>query len=160
MRKGFASKISKKLPMLKRYARSLTGNAHDSEDLVQDCVERSLTRANQFTEGTNLEAWLITIMRSIFINGKRHEKIVREHAKLAQKTLPRAAQPTQMTRLELREMARAYERLSEDHRTVLRLVAIEQRPHKEAAKILDIPAATAKTRLFRARERLQELMAA
>jgi RNA polymerase sigma-70 factor (ECF subfamily) len=72
--------ISARMPALKRYARFLTRNETDAEDLVQDCVERAINRQDQFRRGTNLDAWLNTIMRNIFINGQRHNKLVRQHA--------------------------------------------------------------------------------
>jgi RNA polymerase sigma-70 factor (ECF subfamily) len=72
--------ITERLPKLKRYARHLTRNQADAEDLVQDCVERAISRQEQFRPGTNLDAWLNRIMRNIFINGVRHDKLVKQHA--------------------------------------------------------------------------------
>src|SRR5690606_895974 len=70
---NFNHEISERLPKLKRYARYLTRNETEAEDLIQDCVERAISRQELFKPGTNLDAWLITIMRNIFINGKRSE---------------------------------------------------------------------------------------
>lgn len=67
-----AHQVAERMPKLKQYARSLTPNKTDAEDLVHECVERTLMRLNQFDERTNLDALLMTIMRNVFINGKRH----------------------------------------------------------------------------------------
>ncbi len=155
-----AHDVADRMPKLKRYARSLTRNEADAEDLLHDCVERALTRLNQFQEGTNLDAWLMTIMRSVFINGKRHDKLVREHAKRELMAPQRHAEPTQMHHVELREVSRACRRLSRHHREAIQLLCVEQRSHKEASRLLGVPAATVKTRLFRARERLKMELAA
>jgi RNA polymerase sigma-70 factor (ECF subfamily) len=152
---AFAQEIADRMPKLKRYARALTKNEADAEDLVQDCVERALTRCAQFQTGTNLDAWLMTIMRSIFINGKRHDKLVREHARRERLAPQEAVKPNQMDHVELKEVARACARLGRNHRLAIRLLCVEQRSHKEAARVMGVPVATAKTRLFRARERLR-----
>lgn len=152
---AFAQDIADRMPKLKRYARSLTRNEADAEDLVQDCVERALTRATQFQTGTNLDAWLMTIMRSIFINGKRHDRLVREHAQRERLAPPEPVRPSQIDHVELKEVARACAKLGRNHRLAIRLLCLEQRSHKEAARVMGVPVATAKTRLFRARERLR-----
>lgn len=153
--------IAERMPKLKRYARALTRNEADAEDLVQDCVERALTRSAQFQDGTNLDAWLMTILRSIFINGKRHEKLVREHARRERMVPETAVRPNQIDHVALKEVARACAKLGHNHRLAIRLLCLEQKSHKEAARVMGVPVATAKTRLFRARERLRlELEAA
>lgn len=156
---NLASEIAARLPKLKRYARSLTKNESQAEDLTQDCLERALTRQSQFQPGTNLDAWLMTIMRSIFINGKRHDKLVREHAQRERLVPQDTAQPSQVDHVELGEVVRALRRLGRNHRLAIQLLCIEQRSHKEAARAMGVPVATAKTRLFRARERLRAELA-
>ena len=66
--------IIAELPRLRRYARALVKNADAADDLVQDCVERSLSRLHQFRDGTDMRLWLFTIMHSIFVNGVSRRK--------------------------------------------------------------------------------------
>ena len=74
--------ISSHLTDLQRFARSLVGpnRQADADDLVQSCVLRALEKAEQFQEGTNLKAWLFTLMRSLFISDRRHDQVCRRHA--------------------------------------------------------------------------------
>lgn len=152
--------IAERLPLLTRYARYLTRNESDAEDLVHDCVERAIRRQDQFRPGTNLDAWLRTIMRNVFINQKRHEKLITRHAQ--QERLKEESQetPAQMHAMELSQVLGACDKLSQDHQMALRLLCLDQKSYKAAAREMGIPVATAKTRLFRARERLRAQCAA
>lgn len=155
-----SSEISARMPSLKRYARYLTRNETDAEDLLQDCVERAINRQEQFRPGTNLDAWLNTIMRNIFINGKRHNKLVREHAQRERLTESDSTLPPQMDHIELQQVLQAWNGLSHHHRRAIQLLCFEQTSYKEAAADMNISVATAKTRLFRARQRLRTQFAA
>lgn len=146
--------ISERLPS-KQYARFLTRNETDAEDLVQDCVERAISRQEQFRPGTNLDAWLNTIMRNIFINGKRHIKLVMQHEQRERLTENDSTPPPQMDHVELQQVREAWSKLSRHHRRAIELLCFEQTTYKEVAAEMGISAATAKTRLFRARERLR-----
>jgi len=156
----FGAEVAERLPLLKRYARSLGATECDADDLVQDCVERALDRSGQFEAGTNLEAWLITILRSVFMNGKRHEKVANNYANNRKHMVEQATPPSQLHYLELKETLRACQRLSRDHQTAIVSLAIRQETHREVAKGMGTSTATAKTRLFRARAHLKELLAA
>lgn len=157
---SLSSQISDRLPALKRHALYLTRNEADAEDLVQDCVERGIRRQEQFQPGTNLDAWLHTIMRNIFINGKRHEKLVRRHVQRETLAENDSVRPSQIDHIELKQVLEECDRLSEEHRRVIQLLCVQQVSYQEAAREIDIPEATAKTRLFRARERLRMKFAA
>lgn len=160
MTEEFQTEVVEKLPKLRRYALSLTRDASDADDLVQDCIERSLSRENQFRKNTNLEAWLMSIMYSVFINGKRHERVVNEYVRHRQQTKQQFTRPSQLHHLELKQTLRAFRGLSNDHRKTLRLVGMQQHTHDYAARVMDTSPATVKTRLFRARARLREFLVA
>lgn len=152
--------ISERLPKLTRYARYLTRNEADAEDLVQDCVERAIDRRDQFQPGTNLDAWLKVIMRNIFLNRIRHDKLIRLHAEREARTDSHYAPPSQDDHMELRDVFTAMNELSADHKTAIQLLCVSQIGYREAARHMRVPRATAKTRLFRARERLRTNLAA
>jgi RNA polymerase sigma-70 factor (ECF subfamily) len=143
---------------LRRYAMHLTRNPSDADDLVQDCIERALRKSHQFRIGTNLQQWMVTIMRSLFINDIRKQKLARTYADHRKLTGDVIVQPSQQDSVEFQEFTQAFRRLSSDHRETIRLFAIEQRSHKEAADVMGVAVATAKTRLFRARENLGRMM--
>lgn len=157
----FSSQISELLPALKRYARFLARNESDADDLVQDCVERAIRNQAKFQAGTNLNAWLNTIMRNTFINKLRHDKIVRQHVQhecLCEDI--NVSHASQLDHMELREVVQACDELSRDHRQAIDLLCIRQMSYKEAARRMNVREATAKTRLFRAREKLRMQFAA
>lgn len=155
-----AKEISDRLPVLTRYSKYLTRNEADAEDLVQDCVERAIDRQAQFQPGTNLDAWLKTIMRNIFLNKMRRDKLVRLHAGRERLTETNYAMPSQDDYLELKEVFRAMRRLSANHKRAIQLLCVDDVGYQEAARRMSVPEATAKTRLFRARERLRTQFAA
>ena len=156
----FNHEITERLPKLKRYARFLTRNEADAEDLTQDCVERALSRQELFKPGTNLDAWLITIMRNIFINGKRSEKLARVYSQREQTRGEHGVKPSQMDHVVLKQVLSACEQLHDNHYKAIRLLCLDEVGYGEAARRMGVPVATAKTRLFRARERLRLRFAA
>lgn len=155
-----SKQISDLLPALKRYARFLARNETDADDLVQDCVERAIRNHRKFQEGTNLNAWLNTIMRNTFINKLRHDKIVRQHVQHESLADTNSTPASQMDHMELKEVVQACEQLSGDHKKAIELLCIKQVSYKEAARQMKVREATAKTRLFRAREKLRMQFAA
>ena len=80
MRSEFVDEIEQLIPTLRRFAHSLARNAADADDLLQDTLERSLGRSHQFEAGTNLKAWMFTIMRNRFFTECRRRQRVRGHA--------------------------------------------------------------------------------
>lgn len=143
---------------LRRYAMHLTRNPADADDLVQDTIERAILKSYQYQPGTNLQQWMGTIMRNLFINHMRKKNHARAYSDLRKVAGDALMPPTQQDRIEFQEFTRAFSKLSSDHRRTIRLLAIEQRSHKEAAEIMGVALATAKTRLFRARENLNRIL--
>lgn len=150
---GMQERIVELIPRLRRYAQALTGNRSRAEDLVQDTLERSWSRRHLWRPGTDLRAWLFTIMHNVHINQ------VRRREPFALEDHPDPAIPaSQEDGLALRDLQRALDRLPPEYREVLLLVAVEQMRYEEVARVLSLPMGTVMSRLFRARERLRALM--
>lgn len=154
----FLEGIESHIPALRRYARALTGNADLADDLVQDCLERALRKKGLWTPGSNLKAWLFTMLLNLFRNARRREKRARFDSLDAEPVEPAQA-PAQPGRLALREAERAIARLPDEQREALLLVVLEGQTYAEAAAILSIPVGTLMSRLGRARANLRTMTA-
>lgn len=145
------------LPDLRRYSRSLTRSDADGEDLLHDSVERILL-ARATWSGTNLRAWVLTIMTNLYRNGTRRERrfpsVDIENAETLQ-AADAFGDPQERNRL-----ARALDALSPEFRAVLMLVVIEGYSYTEVADIMKTPVGTVMSRLSRARAELSRLLAA
>lgn len=151
--------IAAELPRLRRYARALLKDASAADDLVQDCLERALSRTHQFRAGTNLRAWLFTIMHGIHVNALHRHNRAADTAPLDPGVENRhATPPAQNGGLALRDLANALGQLSFEQREVVLLIGLEGMTYRETAEILDIPLGTVMSRLARGRERLRQLM--
>ena len=152
------NRIEQEIPRLRRYARALTRDPSAADDLVQDCLTRSLAKAHLWQEGTDLRAWLFTILHNQYVNTVRRS--VREgiSTELSENEPSMVAAATQTKRLELRDLERALARLPEEQRQVLLLVGMEGMRYEEVAVILDVPVGTVRSRLSRGRDALRTLM--
>lgn len=146
------------IPGLRRYARALTGDRSRADDLVQDTLERGLVKLHLWRPGSNLRAWLFTLMHNVFINQLRSQP-AGAGAGSGDEAAEVAMRPTQTDWLEVRDLQAALLRLPEDQREVLLLVGLEQMSYEETAGALGIPVGTVMSRLSRARERLRGLLA-
>ena len=153
------SEVVEQIPGLRRYAWFLTKEQDKADDLVQTCLERALQRIHQFKPGTNLRAWLFTILRHSHINTIRRDAkwTGSLDATECESLFPAAA--TQHVRLEMRDFWSAMAQLPEADRSVLSLVGGEGRNYQEAADALDVPIGTVRSRLSRARNRLRSMLA-
>ncbi len=154
---SFEAEVLALLPSLRRYSRSLTRSDADGEDLLQDCVEKILTRRNQW-RGLNLRGWVLTIMTNLYRNGRRRQG-GRSFVDIDDNDhLPGAEiddDPLQRSRLEL-----ALNSLSEDYRAVLMLVVVEGHSYQDVAEMLNVPIGTVMSRLSRARQKMTSLLSA
>ena len=150
--------IIEQIPRLRRYARALTGNAHAAEDLVQDCLERAWNKFHLWQTGTNMRAWMFTIMHNIHVNQVRKAVSRPTVVTLNDWTDDRGVKPVQEKRVEVRNVGAALERLPEEQRAVVLLVGLEELSYQEVAKILSIPMGTVMSRLSRGREKLRGLL--
>lgn len=148
--------ITQHIPRLRRYARALTGDRNAADDLVQDTLERALSRLGLWRQGSDLRAWLFTIMHNIYVNQARsrgrhpHEALDEPFADALQASEPDWG--------ELRDIDEALSNLPAEQRAVLLLVGLEQFTYEEAARVLDIPLGTVMSRLSRGRERLRLML--
>ncbi len=145
------------LPNLRAYARFLTGNRHDADDLVQDTAVRLLAAADRFQPGTNFRAWAFTAMRNRFLNEFVAKR--RNHASLdAMDVELGAVAPDQTHGLELQDLARQLMRLPAEHRSILALAADGSLSYEEIAAVSGCAVGTVKSRVHRARAALQRLL--
>lgn len=148
------TELSRCLPGLYRYANSLTRNSDQALDLVQDSVERALSKADLF-DGVNLRAWLSTICRRVFLNDIRKRK---SHgvALTLDDAHPHwgAVDADQDVKLHYKTVISALDRLSSNDQKVISMIAFDGMRYGEAAKRLDVPTGTVRSRLSRARARL------
>ena len=150
--------IEAEIPRLRRYARALARDVAAADDLVQDCLARALGKLHLWQEGTDLRAWLFTILHNQYVNQVRRS--VREGAAVGlsetEPMLTRA--PHQGKRLELRDLERAMAKLPEEQRSVILLVGLEGMRYEEVAEVLGVPVGTIRSRLSRGRKSLRRLM--
>lgn len=155
---------------LYRTALRMTRNPSDAEDLVQEAYLRAFRSLHQFTEGTNLRAWLFRIMTNAYINEyrKRSRRPARaslddmEEFYLYDHLIDSGLQPSDegpedqvLNRITADDVIGALDELSDDFRNVVLLADVEGFSYKEIAEILDIPVGTVMSRLYRARRKLQ-----
>ena len=150
-----AQRMVELIPRLRRYARALTGDRSGADDLVQDTLERAWTKLHLYRRGTDLRAWLFTVMHNVYVNRVR---AARPTDPLDEEMVELAQRPSQGDALVVRDLDRALARLAEEQRAVLLLVAIEDMSYDEVARTLDIPIGTVMSRLSRAREKLRGMM--
>lgn len=147
------------IPALRRYARALTGDAWLADDLVQDTLERACSKWRLWTAGSDLRAWLFTLMHNIFANQVR--STVRRAAagtpvdadEVAHELIAEDTGTTQAL-----DLQRCLLRLPDEQRAVLLLVCLEDLSYADVARITAVPVGTVMSRLSRARTRLRELM--
>jgi RNA polymerase sigma-70 factor (ECF subfamily) len=152
--------IEAEIPRLRRYARALTRDGVTADDLVQDCLTRALGKLHLWQQGTDLRAWLFTILHNQYVNYIR--RAVREGSAVglneSEPLLRRA--PQQGKRLELRDLERAIVKLPEEQRAVILLIGLEGMRYEEVAAVLDVPVGTIRSRLSRGRDALRRLTGA
>src|SRR6202030_910293 len=146
------------VPSLRAFAISLSGNGDRADDLVQETLLRALANIDSFQPGSNLPAWLFTILRNLFRSDyrKRRREVEDDDGSYAE-TLK--SQPEQSGRLEFEELPVALAKLPADQREALILVGAAGLSYEEAADICGCPIGTIKSRVNRARGRLAELLA-
>jgi RNA polymerase sigma-70 factor (ECF subfamily) len=155
---SFETEVISGLPQLRRYARALTGDPAWADDLVQDTAERALVRHGSFRAGSNLRAWLFTILRNLYIDqlrARREVAVDDENAPWRGLEAPR----TEVDGLVLRDVQHALYHLPVEQREVLLLIGVEEMSYQEASTVLGVPIGTVMSRLSRAREHMRLLLA-
>lgn len=144
------------IPRLRRFARTLTGNGDEADDLVQGALERALARLDQYEPGTRLDSWLYRVIKNAWIDE------VRAKGRRGRVFAPAEAGDTvgangaaeMETRLEMRAVENAMADLPEEQRMAIGLVCVEGLSYREAAAVLGVPIGTVTSRLARGRETL------
>lgn len=144
------------LPRLRRYARALTGDPNRADDLVQDTLERALAKLDLWQPGSDLRAWLFTLMHNLFVNQIR---VRQPQETVMEEALDEPVSGGQMEALDARDIHAALAKLPEEQREILLLVGLEQFGYAEAAQVLGVPVGTVMSRLSRARERMRAMLA-
>jgi RNA polymerase sigma-70 factor (ECF subfamily) len=154
----FARLLEGEIPRLRRYARALTRDASRADDLVQNCLVRAIAKEHLWQPGTDLRAWLFTILHNQNVNEVRRS--VREGVSVAVEDVAPVLTlaPNAGASLQLRDLERAIAMLPEEQRQVILLVGLEGMRYEEVAVVLDIPIGTVRSRLSRGREMLRKLM--
>ncbi|MCJ2117272.1 sigma-70 family RNA polymerase sigma factor [Methylobacterium sp. J-001] len=144
-------------PALHRFARSLTRNTTTADDLVQETLLRALRGQSNFIRGTNLEAWSFTIMRNQFYSEcrKRTREVEDEEGAHAARMV---SLPEQSGHLDVRDMKAALARMAPNSRQALVLIVIENLTYEEAATEMNCQIGTIKSRVWRAREQLAQML--
>ena len=147
------------IPALRAFAWSLSHNASDADDLVQDTLIKAWTNRDKFEDGTNLRAWLFTILRNTYYtNVVRRRREVRDEDGVHAATLTSPA--SQDWSVAMSALEAALKRLPDEHREALMLVGGAGLTYEEAAEICGCALGTIKSRVNRARGRLLKLMEA
>lgn len=148
------------IPGLRRYANALVRDPAEADDLVQDCLERAVTRWGQRRADGDTRSWLYAILHNLAVN--RWRSLRRRGVMASIQTVDPAALavgPAQEDDLARSDVLRALDRLPEDYRAVILLVTVEALSYAETARILDVPLGTVMSRLSRGRARLASAMA-
>ncbi len=150
-----AQRLVDLIPRLRRYARALVGDRATADDLVQDTLERAWAKLHLYRRGTDLRAWLFTVMHNVHVNRVRAARITDP----LEDEMPELAQRApQGDALLVRDLDRAIARLPGEQRAVLLLVTLEEMSSEPVARTLGIPIGTVMSRLSRAREKLRAMM--
>lgn len=155
----FLDQITALLPALRAFGRSLCGDPARADDLAQDTVLKAWSNREQFQAGSNLKAWLFTILRNCYYSELRHRKFEVEDPDGAN-AARMAVAPDHDAKLQLRDLNRALQQLPADQREALVLVAATGLSYEEAADVCQVAVGTIKSRIARARDRLVELLGA
>lgn len=152
-----ADLIAEHIPRLRRYARALVGDRTRADDLVQDCLTRAWERLHLWQPGSDLRAWLFTIMHNLHVNDIRRRRNQPDFVPLDD-DLDAPLPATQEDGLALRDLQAALAQLPHEQRAVVLLVGLEEMSYERAAETLGIPVGTVMSRLARGRERLRGLL--
>ncbi len=142
---------------LRRYALLLIGDPAEADDLVQEALTRVLVHTRAWKPVRDLRAYLFTTLHNIFVDGHRRRRMLRDDIPVDSLAGRLATPPSQMDRLELRDLAKALGKLPTEQRQVVLLVGLEGMSYRDAAQVLGVPIGTVMSRLSRGREALRHL---
>jgi RNA polymerase sigma factor (sigma-70 family) len=145
------------IPALRRYAYALVRDHDVADDLVQDTLERALSRWSLRRSDGDLRAWLFTIQRNLHISTLRQGQRRGAHVELDEATTPSTA-AQQENGMEMQDVLTALDQLPEEQKSLLLLIGVEDLSYDDAARVMGVPMGTVMSRLSRGRQRLRALM--
>ncbi len=146
------------IPKLRRYARALTQDKESADDLVQDALERALTRIELWKRGTDMRAWLFTIMHNVYVNSVKKNSRGGLHIPIDGTMEELSYSDSQIGSIELNECLKALNALPLEQREIIVLVAVEGLSYSQVATVVDVPVGTVMSRLSRARKAIRTLV--
>jgi RNA polymerase sigma-70 factor (ECF subfamily) len=152
-----ANLLEQQIPALRRYAYALLRDHERADDLVQDTLERALSRWTLRRPDGDLRAWLFAIQRNLYVSRWRQDRR-REMPVALEGAVPTGVPARQETALEVHDVLAALDQLPEEQKSLLLLVGVEDFSYDEAARILGMPIGTVMSRLSRARQRLRSIV--
>jgi RNA polymerase sigma-70 factor, ECF subfamily len=158
MHSDLVYQVQAEMPTLYRFARSLTRNSAQADDLVQDCMERAISNIHQFRPGTNLRSWLFTILSNLHKDECRKRTRRGRHLSMDDYEDFVQVRPRQADHLEVRSLIAAFGKLNPYDREVLILAGVRGMKYETIACRQDVAVGTVKSRLSRARQKLRLLM--
>jgi RNA polymerase sigma-70 factor (ECF subfamily) len=150
--------VLREVPRLRRYAVALLADRGRADDLVQDTLERALSRLHLWQSGTDMRRWLFTIMHNLHVNAVRRSIRRGNEANIDDVEDRLVQAPSQTDSVVVRDLQRAMAELPTEQVEVLILVALEGMAYREVAEVLDIPLGTVMSRLSRARQSLRKYL--
>ena len=150
--------IGDQIPALRRFSLALVRDRDSADDLVQEALVCAIRAEHQWQPGTNLRAWLFAILYNVCAGNRRKLARSPEVVPIDSEAWHLAVPPNQELRVQLGELDRAIATLPEHQRMTLLLVALQGMAYREAAQIIGVPLGTIRSRLWRARHSLQELL--
>jgi RNA polymerase sigma-70 factor (ECF subfamily) len=154
----FARMLEAEIPRLRRYARALTRDVTRADDLVQSCLARAIAKQHLWQPGTDLRAWLFTLLHNQNVNDVRRSVREGVNVDIDEIAPMLSVQPRAMASLEWRDLRAAIDKLTPEHRQVILLVGLEGMEYEEVGRILGVPIGTVRSRLSRGRDELRRLM--
>lgn len=145
------------IPALRRYAYALLRDHDAADDLVQDTLERALSRWALRRRDGDLRAWLFTIQRNLYVSALRQGQRRGASVELDDATMP-VTGAQQESGLEVQDILSALDRLPEEQKSMLLLVGVEDLSYDDAAKVMGVPIGTVMSRLARGRQKLRALL--
>ena len=134
-----AAELEPHIPALRRYAWALLRDREAADDLVQDCLERAVSRWHLHRPDASPRAWLLTMLRNLFLNDLRHQSRMGHHVELDEAHGSESGEPAGERRLMARDALAALDRLSEDQRSLLLLIGVEDLSYAQAAAVFGVP---------------------
>ena len=149
--------IAREIPRLRRYAAALADSPEAADDLVQDCLERAIRKRGQWKREGSIRSWLYRILYTVFLNQSGRRRRWRDEVPIDDVAAPAAEPARQEQQVICSDIAAAMQRLPPEQRAAIALTALEGLSYEEAARVLRVPIGTVRSRLFRGRERLNNL---